>query len=621
MKSAVRGDVQLPLAELLHLALLLAYHHRDAGLTHPVDLPFQVDRLLLVGRLLPLRRQLLNALVPVAIDQGVHPHACHLVDADQHCLAGLPGLRVVVHEVPCHLVEPTAGGDDVVLASEFLLQALRHVDVLHFDLLEFLGNSLVQVVDGDPQRVAAGVVVQRHGGAVFHRALEVVGRDVRAEDPPRDLVFLEQGRAGEADAGGVRQRVAHVERQRAVLGAVRLVGDDDDVVAFGVGRVGVHVSVELLDEREDVRLVRAQQPAQMLAAFRPAGVSVVVRHAAAGEGLVDLGVEVVAVGQHQEREVAAELAVHLPGEHHHRVALARPLGVPEHAEPALQRLALAHRLDGAVHAEELVVAGQDLLQLVCRLVEDDEVLHQIHEVALVADALEQRLHVDRARLLLGEALPCVEVLPAAGDRADLRLLAVAEHHYRIVVEEMGNGVAVVRVVSLEGGLEVPVDVLALDEQQRKAVDEADDVRPPPVEAAAYPELPHAEKVVVRGVIEVEDPESLVHQLALGVTERHPNACAHQRGLLPVGGGDALRGGGLDDLPYGVVVGGIGETRIQGHELHAHQARQYDFAVGSAAEQAVRPEVLVVVRVDRFPAEPLFHVLGGGLLDERVFGVG
>ena len=248
-----------------------------------------------------------------------------------------------------------------------------------------------------------------------------------------------------------------------------------------------------------------------------------------------------------------------------------------------------------------MVAGQDLLQLVCRLVEDDEVLHQIHEVALVADALEQRLHVDRARLLLGEALPCVEVLPAAGDRADLRLLAVAEHHYRIVVEEMGNGVAVVRVVLLEGGLEVPVDVLALDEQQRQAVDEADDVRPPPVEAAAYPELPHAEKVIVGGFVEVEDPESLVHQLALGVTERHPNAVAHQRVLLPVGGGDALRGGGLDDLPHRVVVGGIGETRVQGHEFLAHQARQYDFAVGSAAEQAVRPEVFVCCGRRRIPS--------------------
>ena len=204
----------------------------------------------------------------------------------------------------------------------------------------------------------------------------------------------------------------------------------------------------------------------MPAALGPAGLAVVVHRAAAGEGLVDLVVEVVAIGQHQESEVAPEPAVHLAGEHHHRVALARPLGVPEHAEPALPRPAFANRLDGAVHAEELVVAGEDLPQFVRRVVEDDEVLHQVHEIVLVADALEQRLHVDRARLLLGEALPFVEVLPAAGDRADPRLLAVAEHHHRVVVEEVGDGVAVVGVVPLEGGLQVPMDVLALDEQQR-----------------------------------------------------------------------------------------------------------------------------------------------------------
>ena len=34
---AVRRDVQIPLAELVHLALLLAHHHRHAGLVHPAN--------------------------------------------------------------------------------------------------------------------------------------------------------------------------------------------------------------------------------------------------------------------------------------------------------------------------------------------------------------------------------------------------------------------------------------------------------------------------------------------------------------------------------------------------------------------------------------------------------
>ena len=85
-----------------------------------------------------------------------------------------------------------------------------------------------------------------------------------------------------------------------------------------------------------------------------------------------------------------------------------------------------------------------------------------------------------------------------------------------MVEEVGDGVAVVGIVPLEGGLQIPVDVLALDEQQRQAVHEAHDVGPAPVEAAAHPQLPHAEEVIVGGLVEVEDPQALVHQIAVGV---------------------------------------------------------------------------------------------------------
>lgn len=51
------------------------------------------------------------------------------------------------------------------------------------------------------------------------------------------------------------------------------------------------------------------------------------------------------------------------------------------------------------------------------------------------------------------------------------------------------------------------------------------------------------------------------------------------------------------------------------------AREYDFAIRGATEQAVRSEVLVVVGIDGFPAELLFEILGCGLLNEGVFGVG
>ena len=98
----------------------------------------------------------------------------------------------------------------------------------------------------------------------------------------------------------------------------------------------------------------------------------------------------------------------------------------------------------------------------------------------------------------------MEMLPLAGNATDLRLLAVAEHHHRVVVEDVGNGIAVVRVVLLKGCPEIPVDVLALDEEQRQTVDEADAVRPPAIEVTFDPQLAHAEKVGILRCLEVED---------------------------------------------------------------------------------------------------------------------
>ena len=211
----------------------------------------------------------------------------------------------------------------------------------------------------------------------------------------------------------------------------------------------------------------------------------------------------------------------------------------------------------------------------------------------------------------------MEVLPPAGDRADLRLLAVAEQHDSVVMEEVGNCIAIVGEVLLKGSLEVAMDVLAFDEQQGQAVDEADDVGSPAVEVAPHPQLAHAEEIIVLRRLEVEDPQPLPRALALVVAEGNLHAIAHQRVLLAVGGDDALRSTDGGHLSNRVVIGVCGQARIQRHQLGAQRALQHHFAVRGADEQTVRPEVLVV-GVDRRPAEPLFEIIGGGLLNEGRF---
>ena len=191
-EPAVGDDVEVPAAELLDLALLLAHDDGGASLAHPGDLPAQVDRLLLAGGLRVLRLQFPDALAPVALDQPVHPHAGDLVDTDQHRLAGLPRRRIMAHEVACHLVEPLVCGDNVVVAPQLPLETLRDVDVVDLQLVQLVGDAFVQVADGHAEPLAAGAVVEGHGGPVLHRALEVVGRDVFAEHLAGDLVAGEQ---------------------------------------------------------------------------------------------------------------------------------------------------------------------------------------------------------------------------------------------------------------------------------------------------------------------------------------------------------------------------------------------------------------------------------------------
>ena len=186
-----------------------------------------------------------------------------------------------------------------------------------------------------------------------------------------------------------------------------------------------------------------------------------------------------------------------------------------------------------------MVAAEDLLGLTGGLIEENEVLQQVHEVRLVADALEERLHIYCARFVLRQALPLLEVFPLAGDRADLRVLAVAEHHHGIVVENVWNGVAVVRIVVFVGGLEILVDILALDKEQRQSVHKPDDVGSPAVEVALNPEFADTQEVVVLGVVEIEHAKSLFDSFAFCVLVAHLDAIADQVVLVLVGGGDRL----------------------------------------------------------------------------------
>jgi len=108
----------------------------------------------------------------------------------------------VVNKIPGHLLQAFLRCNHVIVAFEFLLKALRHVDIIQLQGFQLLGNTFVQVANRQSLFVSTGIVVERDGRIVFYRTLEIIGGDIVAKHAAGDLIVLEQWRTGEADALG-----------------------------------------------------------------------------------------------------------------------------------------------------------------------------------------------------------------------------------------------------------------------------------------------------------------------------------------------------------------------------------------------------------------------------------
>jgi hypothetical protein len=151
--------------------------------------------------------------------------------------------------------------------------------------------------------------------------------------------------------------------------------------------------------------------------------------------------------------------------------------MPEHAQlPGLHlgldaRVVRCEALDHPVDAQVLVIARHDLVRAPFAGIEQHEVFDDVEQTGLVQHALEQDgqqgLVLARLRIVLVEPLPAVEVLAGAGQRPILRIVAVGDHHQRVPVEQVRDGVEVVAVVLLVGAVDMHLEALELDEHQRQ----------------------------------------------------------------------------------------------------------------------------------------------------------
>jgi hypothetical protein len=123
----------------------------------------------------------------------------------------------VLHEVPRDERQALLGADDGLELRPLALELLLSLDLLAFGYLLELGIDprllgFVKAQLGEP-----AFLVDRDGRLVLHGALNVVNTDVVAENLAGALVLKLDGCAGEANEGGVRQRVAKVRREAVCL--------------------------------------------------------------------------------------------------------------------------------------------------------------------------------------------------------------------------------------------------------------------------------------------------------------------------------------------------------------------------------------------------------------------
>ena len=187
-------------------------------------------------------------------------------------------------------------------------------------------------------------------------------------------------------------------------------------------------------------MIVVQQLLQVIAALRPHGLFRLDGRAGGGEVLIDLPVEVVAIGDDDERPVAGHFAQNLLREEDHDVTLAAALRMPEHTEAALILADIVHGRDGVVDTEDLMVLGDELARAARGFDKQREVLDQVEEPSGLADAAQHRLQTDDAWLAFAvDLLPVGEVIPLRSQAAEFALAAVGENDEGVVPEDLRDG--------------------------------------------------------------------------------------------------------------------------------------------------------------------------------------
>ena len=166
------------------------------------------------------------------------------------------------------------------------------------------------------------------------------------------------------------------------------------------------------------------------------------------------------------------------------------------------------------------------------------------------------------------------------------------------------------------GADILVHRFQFDENQGKAVDEADQVGPPVVMRNANAldlQLPNGEKAVVSCIAEVDHPGQRVFCLAAWFPPFDRDPAPDEPEKLPIVLNE--RPGKIDAGQFfdRLLACRFRQFRIQARERRPQIANQDDFTFRHPAECSLRPESLRFVGIHAVPAERMLQILSEGFL--------
>ena len=328
----------------------------------------------------------------------------------------------------------------------------------------------------------------------------------------------------------------------------------------------------------------------MLAGLRLHLVAFLAERAAGGEGPGDLVVQFDPVGDDHKSPVAGLGAQHLLRKIEHREALARALGMPEDAEPAARFDDPVDCGDGAVDAEKLVVFGELLDEPALALFVGDKVLDEVEQPLGLADAADRGFEPGGRRLVLALGLfPLDEMLKGRVGRTDFGLDAVRDDDRGVVDEDLRDVVAVAADIVVEGVADVLARPLQFDQQQRDAVDKADQIGAALVKLALKPGLPRDQEIVGVRVAPIDEAGDLGPALAFGPAQLHRHAVLEQPVDFGIGVGREHHPPVARDLGGGVAQGVSRQMRVEPPECCPQPVRQQRLAHAGATLAAAGAE--------------------------------